>query len=185
MLMITEGGTLRTKNLVSKAVVMFAAAVVAIIGSGCGTVHHELVLQKDYEPKAGATIEVGKVSNDTGKTFDIEIDSMLRDALVNAFLAEGMNAANGAPKLMTTCRILTYEKGDAFKRWLMPGWGSTELAIQCDLQDANSTVGNINAKRTVDGGGAYTIGAWKNVFLHVASDVAQDVRERFNGPRVQ
>ncbi len=160
---------------------VLAAIMMLWIAAGCGTVHHSLELNDGYVPKAGATVKVGPVSNQTGKIYDMDVETMLRDALTNAFTIEGLAVSGATAGLMTNCRILTFDAGNAFKRWLMPGWGATELSIQCDLQDKAGTIGNINAKRTVDGGGAYTIGAWKNVFIRVASDVAQDIRERFNG----
>lgn len=82
---------------------------------------------------------------------------------------------------MTNCRILGYEKGDAFKRWLMPGWGSTVLTVQCDLLDSGSKVGNLEAERTVDAGGAYTVGAWEKVFKQVALDVVLVIEEKIEG----
>ncbi len=165
------------KAAIRLAVVFFSAAVL-IGAAGCGTVQHNLILQNDYAPKDGTKIEVGTVSNDTGRTFDIRIEDMLRDALIKTFQEEGLTGTGDAARLQTNCRILTYEKGDAFKRWLLPGWGSTVLTIQCDLLDANKNVGTIDAKRTVDAGGAYTAGAWEKIFAHVASDVAEDIKAK-------
>ena len=63
-------------------------------------------------------------------------------------------------------RIVGYKKGSAFKRWMMPGWGATELSIRCDLKDdKNNQVGSAIASCEVVAGGGYTIGAWKTVLL--------------------
>jgi hypothetical protein len=158
---------------------MIVFGLVLVLGTAaCGTAHHTLVLENDYAPKAIAKIEVGTISNDTGKTFDIQIEAMLKEALVKAFLDEGLAGAAEGTDLVTNCQILDYEKGDAFKRWLWPGWGSTVLTIRCKLLDSDRNIGTIDARRTVDAGGAYTAGAWEKVFSHVASDVAQDIREK-------
>ncbi len=168
------------KRMVNGTVIVMFAAVLMIAASGCGTVQHNLDLQQDYLPKSGAKVEVGNVLNKTGQTFDVPVEDMLKKALVDAFLEANLaGSGSEASNLMTNCRIVNYEKGDAFKRWLMPGWGATELTIQCDLLDAGSVVGTINAMRTVTAGGGYTIGAWEKVFAHIASDVAEDIKGKF------
>ena len=172
------------KSLTLKAGFLLAGVLV-VAATGCGTVQHNLMLQNDYVPKAGSKIEVGLVSNETGTIFDIPIETMFKDALVSALQEQGMSGPGAPLDLVTNCRIVSYQKGDAFKRWLMPGVGSTELDVRCVLLDSGKSVGDIAAKRTVDGGGAYTIGAWEKIFAHVASDVAEDIREKFAVRKIQ
>jgi hypothetical protein len=80
--------------------------------------------------------------------------------------------------LIINTKIVEYDEGDAFKRWLLPGWGSTVLSLHCELKDSQSgsIVGNADARRTVSFGGAYTIGAWKTIFASVAKDVVNALR---------
>lgn len=159
-----------------------SAVVLLAVASGCGTVHHTLVLEKDYQPKADAKVEVGKVSNETGKTYDFAIEDRFKESLVDALRKEELLRTDPLkPGLMTNCRIIGYEKGDAFKRWLMPGWGSTVLTVQCDLLDSGSKVGALEAERTVDAGGGYTVGAWEKVFKQVALDVVLLIEEKIEG----
>ena len=76
---------------------------------------------------------------------------------------------------MLDCKIVEYDKGNAFKRWLLPGWGSTALSIECNLREGSLVVGTIEVRRTIDVGGGYTIGAWRTVFKTVAEDVAKEL----------
>jgi hypothetical protein len=123
---------------------------------------------------------VGKVVNDTGFDFDIDIEAMLADALEDQLLEEDLLWLGGKePALIMESRIVEYKKGSAFKRWMMPGWGATELSIRCVLKDdKNNKVGSAMASREVVAGGGYTIGAWETVFKDVANDVAEDLREQ-------
>ena len=74
-------------------------------------------------------------------------------------------------------RIIGYKKGSASQRWMMPGWGATELSIRCELKDTeNNVVGKAAAIREVVAGGGYTVGAWQTVFNDVTNDVAEDLR---------
>ena len=58
------------------------------------------------------------------------------------------------PFLLIESRIIGYRKGSAFKRWMMPGWGATELSIRCELKDdKNNVVGKAASIREVFAGG--------------------------------
>ena len=149
--------------------------------TGCGTVQHRVTFQDNYLPQAQTKIEVGSVTNETGATFDINIEQMLTDALAEELRKEAMLWDGGNnPKLVLNSKIVEYVKGNAFKRWLLPGWGSTVLIIQCDLRDGNKVVGSVEAKRTISIGGAYTINAWKTIFSSVAKDVVKDLRSQIS-----
>ena len=87
--------------------------------------------------------------------------------------------ADAAPKLVLAADIVEYEPGDAFKRWLLPGWGATVLVVRGTLVDAEKrAVGSVEAKRTVEAGGGYTIGAWETVFRDIANDIVTKLREQ-------
>jgi hypothetical protein len=155
-----------------------AAAFVLVAATGCGTVRHNLDLQEGYMPKARSPVEVGEISNETGKDFGYAIEDLLRDALARALSDEELlRSGSKELSLMTNCRILTYEEGNAVKRWLFPGWGPTVLSVRCDLLDSGRVVGSLAALRTVDFGGMYTLGAGGMVFSQVARDIARDIKD--------
>lgn len=147
---------------------------------GCGTVEHKVALDQRYSVLPGTKVELGPVKNQTGQSFDIDVEKMLADAFIQALKERNLQWTEGtAPKLVLTADIVEYSKGDAFKRWLMPGWGSTVLVVRGALYDAdNRKVGSVDAKRTVDAGGGYTIGAWETIFRNVADDVISKLAEQ-------
>lgn len=167
-------------NLRNAAVI---AAATLLVGA-CGTVEHKIALDETYRVQPGTKVVVGTVKNQTGQTFDIDVEKMLADAFTQSLRDQNLEWTGGdVPKLMLTAEIVQYEKGDAFKRWLMPGYGSTVLVVRGSVYASdNRAVGSVDAKRTVDAGGAYTIGAWQTIFRSVADDVivklAEQVKER-------
>lgn len=166
------------KTLMQKFFPIFFGVLLMAVATGCGTVQHKVDFKNDYSPQTDTMIEVGSVTNETGETFDIDIKKMLSDAFAEALRdKELLWAGSESPKLILESKIIEYKKGDAFKRWLLPGWGSTVLIIQCELRDNNGIVGSVEAKRTVSIGGGYTIGAWKTVFASLAKDVVKDLRK--------
>ncbi|MBW2437629.1 MAG: hypothetical protein JRF29_10145 [Deltaproteobacteria bacterium] len=152
----------------------------SLIFGGCTNVQHQVRLNKEYIPRENVSIKVAKVVNDTGFEFDMDIEEMLADALEDQLLEEDLLWLGGEdPFLLMESKIIGYKKGSAFKRWMMPGWGATELSIRCELKDdKHNVVGKAAATREVFAGGGYTIGAWKTVFNDVANDVAEDLREQ-------
>ena len=159
---------------------IFLIGFLTLICVGCTNVQHQVRLDKAYITEENVSIKVGKVVNDTGFDFDIDIEAMLADALEDQLLEEDLLWLGGKePALLMESRIVEYKKGSAFKRWMMPGWGATELSIRCVLKDdKNNKVGSAVASREVFAGGGYTIGAWETVFKDVANDVAEDLREQ-------
>lgn len=68
--------------------------------------------------------------------------------------------------------ILVYEPGNAFKRWLMPDWGSTKFVTKSLIYDKNNTlIATVPVERSIGFGGAFTIGAWKDVIDEVAKEI--------------
>ena len=166
------------KALIQKFLPVFLGVLLLAIVTGCGTVQHKVDFKNNYTPQATSMIEVGSVTNETGKTFDIDIEKMLSDALAKKLESEKLLwTGNESPKLLLESKIIEYKKGDAFKRWLLPGWGSTVLIIQADLRKNGQIVGSVKAKRTVSFGGLYTVGAWKTVFENLANDVVKDLQK--------
>jgi hypothetical protein len=131
-------------------------------------------------PKPGAKVSLDQVSNTSGHAFDVDAVALLRDAMTHALRVEGVYAEPGTPgqAFRLTLRISEYRPGNAFKRWLLPGYGSTVLAVTGELRDAKSgaVAASINHERSVLWGGAYTIGAWKYIFDDVADDIAKDLK---------
>ena len=175
--------TITTKRVVGVGVL---SCIALFLLSACGTVEHKVNLLNNFTPDQATGVEVGKVTNETGKTFDpeVNVEDMLRRALTEKLTAEGLLWGNASPKkLVLDSKILDYDQGDAFKRWLLPGWGATVLTTQSDLRQDGQVVGTVDAKRTVSAGGAYTIGAWKTVFDNLSGDVVEDLRSKI--PKVK
>jgi hypothetical protein len=170
----------------SASITGIAAVLVLSLALGaCGAVSHEASLAGGYAPPRGVRVEVGKVLNATGQapTVDgdpVDIERLLAEKLVDKLRDEGFLWAGDAERrLVLTSKIVEYEPGDAFKRWLLPGWGSTVVAVEGELRDeAGAVVGTVRARRTVSFGGAYTIGAWRSIFSSVAGDIVSELRAK-------
>jgi len=155
------------------------AALLVMILSGCGSVQHKMDMQSGYVPVVGTKIEIGKVSNESGQTFDVNVEQLLTDALTEKLGEKDLLwKGQGNTKLLLSGKIVEYEKGNAFKRWLMPGWGSTVLNVKAELKKGDQLVGTAEARRTIVAGGGFTIGEWNKVFRSVAGDIVEDLNAK-------
>ena len=152
--------------------------VLALLMTGCGSVDHKIDLRPGYAVQSDTLVEVGTVSNQTGQTFaEVEFEKILAEELRGKLSEEKLLYAGvKGSKLLVNSKIVEYEPGNAFKRWLLPGWGSTVLTVQCDLKDGDNLVGNINARRTISVGGLYSVGAWRTIFGKLADDIVDELQ---------
>ena len=153
----------------------------------CGTVEHSVRVEDDQAFGADTRVMVGKVANKTGEHFDVDIEAMLRDAMVSELAKEGLLGQPGAAGVVTMdVNIIEYRKGDAFKRWLWPGYGSTVLVVEATLLDRQGNVdATAQANRSVDAGGGYTVGAWEKIFEDVAADLVSDLKVNITGVKTE
>jgi hypothetical protein len=153
----------------------------------CGTVEHGIRVEDNQAFSADTRIMVGKVANKTGESFDVDIEAMLRDAMVNELAKESLLGQPGAAGVVTMdVNIIEYRKGDAFKRWLWPGYGSTVLVVEATLLDQQGNVdATAQANRSVDAGGGYTVGAWEKIFEDVSADLVSDLKVNITGGKTE
>ena len=170
----------------TRSTAAFIVVIAALLLSGCGTAHHNVSFVPGYQPASTATITLGDVI-DAAPTFErddehknFNIAKKLREQLASKLRDAGLcaDSTSAVQSLVLSVRIVNYEPGNAFKRWLMPGYGSTVLTVECALRDGAEKVATVNARRTVDGGGGYTIGAWETIFSSVAEDIVTGLKEK-------
>jgi len=161
--------------------------VMILFLTACGTVEHNVRVTDEQAFRPETKILVAEVSNKTGETFDIDVEQMLREAMIKELTRENLLGKAGDPGLISmNVNIIEYRKGDAFKRWLWPGYGSTVLVVEATLLDAEGNVdATAKANRSVDAGGGYTVGAWKKIFENVSADLVSDLKANISGTTVK
>ena len=108
----------------------------------------------------------------------------MRAALEEA-LAEHNIAWQGdtaADRFVLEVTVDDYEPGNAFARWILPGYGATIIHVSGRLTDISTgeIAGKLDYERGVYAGGAYSIGAWETIFGTIADDIATQLSNRIN-----
>lgn len=162
----------------------FIALTIAVALTACGTVKHNATFSQDLKPGISATFRVGDVvdaasKDKRGDHADFDIATEMRARLIEELGKSKLLAREGDSAVyVLNARITDYQPGDAFKRWLAPGLGSTIAVVECDVYQGQDKVGTIRANRSVEFGGAYTAGAWKSIFASVAEDIVGEIEKK-------
>lgn len=158
------------------------AGLLVIAVNGCAGPGVAVTGGSGLLPKPGALVELREVTNRSGQTFDVDVEGMLRQAMQAALQEERLEWTSQArpEHFVLDLRITEYRPGNAFQRWLLPGYGSTVLAVEGAVTEAptGAVAASFVHQRSVHWGGTYTIGAWKQIFDTVAGDIARDLKIR-------
>ncbi len=159
-------------------------AALALAALACATPSPD-TLEEAAPIRRGAKIRPGEVADTRAQPQAIDTSALLSEALDGA-LTDADLRWSGDPAqdhYVLDLRILEYRPGNAFKRWLLPGYGATLLRVEGELSDPRdgSQVATLEHGRSVAAGGAYTIGAWKSIFGSVAKDIVRDLRSHSEG----
>lgn len=159
-----------------------AALMALALMPACGGPGVSIKGESGLLPKPGARVALSEVKNVSGLTFDVDVEGLLRGAMLSALQGEQLEWTSGSSshRLTLDLDILEYRPGNAFQRWLLPGYGSTVLGVRGILKDGQSgaVAAEFVHERSVHFGGAYTVGAWSYVFGQVADDIAEDLKVR-------
>ena len=79
--------------------------------------------------------------------------------------------------LIIKSSLVTYEPGNAAKRWLLLGTGKTRATVRTSLIDkmTGKSIGEIVINEEAVGGGLYSVGAYKWILKVVAKGIANEI----------
>jgi len=154
-----------------------ACASAVVLTQGCATQSQMQVAMSAFPAGATLSIHLEACVDRTG--------TQGRDlaAQASTLIAEGLRSTpnvllrDDAP-LILTCEVTQFVEGSAFKRWLMPGWGSTvgQIAVMVSNAKDQSAVVIIQGNATVSAGGLYTVGADDYILKSAVDDVISKLR---------
>ena len=103
-----------------------------------------------------ARVQIGETRIAPGQSFGVDVEALLRSGLEQAGEKRGIRWS-GDPtqdRYILETEIVEYEAGNAFKRWLVPGYGSTLLRVRGQLIDAldSTLAAKIDHERSVHWG---------------------------------
>ena len=152
-----------------------------LILSGCGATQFDSKLPDSFMIQAGQTIELLPIENATGKTLEMPADQIFNEYMGNLLRERKLLNLTPAPaSIVMKAKLLEYEPGSAFGRWLLPGVGTTICTVSAEILDkkTGALVGRLDSRQTVSFGGAYSVGAENYICKRVADDLIGELDKR-------
>jgi uncharacterized protein DUF4410 len=159
------------------------AMVALALSSACGASRQKVRLEAIPTPLTVATrFSVDSIEPREGLYVDrpylSDFDRAFLKALSDERLIGGVKS--GEYTLKPIC--VSFDEGNAAKRWLVPGWGSTVSEVKVSILDNSGTeVGTVEATETVAIGGVFSVGADNYIMDRVAKALAQKLAEKLRG----
>ena len=161
-----------------KKLVYISIIFLAILFTGCST-KSSLVLKDGYKFKERPAINIANITNHTSKSYEFDIEALMKEALEKEFKSNGLLALSEYSNMDLEIAILNYEMGNAFKRWLLPGYGATILDVKATLIEDGNIIATSVIKNNISAGGGFTIGAWRDVFFNTAKQLVYDIEKEY------
>jgi hypothetical protein len=157
-----------------------AIAAALVLGGCAAQLAHPDSIAETPAPAALAgpmEVRVERCVDRTGFT-DRDLGAETTAALVTKLRAAGPFVVTDQGRYVLACDITGFVEGSAFKRWLLPGWGTTVGRIAVMVTDSRSgdTVAIVRASATVSAGGLYSVGADQIILAAAVDDVVKQLQ---------
>lgn len=153
----------------------------ALSMAGCGATRFDAQLPETFSMKQGQTLEFPPIENVTGKTLEIPADQVFNEYMGNLLKERKLLnlTPQSAPMVLKT-KLIEYEPGSAFGRWLLPGVGTTICTVHAELLDkkTGALIGRLESRQTVSFGGLYSVGAENYICKRAADDLIGELDKR-------
>jgi len=148
---------------------------------GCGATQFDAKLPETFSLRQGQTIEFPPIENVTGKALEPPVDQIFNEYM-GSLLKERklLNLSAQPAAVVLKTKLIEYEPGNAFGRWLLPGLGTTVCTVDAELLDkkTGALIGRLHSRQTVSFGGAYSIGADNYICKRVADDLITEIDKK-------
>ena len=176
------GKTILELEMIKKTFKNFCLWFSILAVAGCGATQFASGIPESFAIGPGQKIELPPIENATGKALSFAADQVFNlhmSKLLRERNLESVPPHHTATVILKT-KLIEFEQGDAFQRWLLPGLGTTVCTVHAELLDrkTGALIGAIESRQTVSFGGAYSIGAYEYICRRVAEELIQEIDKK-------
>ncbi len=149
---------------------------------GCETASMVQV-QQPFEKPQQSQIRIERCNNRTDYQGAQDLESEATRTLTEKLQESGLFEIVTDAPLVLTCDIERFAEGSAAKRWLMPGWGTTqaEVVVMVWEKPGDKVLASFRSETAVRAGGLYTVGADQYILAAVFDDIIKQLRAWVQG----
>jgi hypothetical protein len=171
--------------VVTRYLFVFGLFITAFL-AGCGATNLDSKLPESFSLRPGQTIEFLPIENVTGKTLEPPADQIFNEYMSGLLKDRKLlNVTNEPATVILKSKLIEYEPGNAFGRWLFPGLGTSVCTVNAEMLEkgTGALVGRVQSRQTVSIGGAYSIGADMYICKRVADDLIKEIEKKVQSER--
>jgi hypothetical protein len=149
---------------------------------GCAT-ESSVQIPQPFKPARFYKIHIDQCVNRTDYRGKHDLEDEATRALVNKIKGSGLLEIDPESNFILTCNIERFAKGSALKRWVVPGWGTTNAEVSVMIWEklGEKVLVMFRSQASVEAGGLYTIGADKYILNAAFNDIVKQLKAWLNG----
>lgn len=153
------------------------ALTLASVITGCANTSSQIVSNPEHLTPP-LTFQLGQCKDHTGNS-QRDLGREATEALAGQLQKRPSMPVAPDGRYRIDCRVEAFQEGNAWKRWVMPGWGQTTARISVTLIDSQSgsEVLTLEGDSAVVGGGLYSLGADRHILESAAGAVVDKLGE--------
>jgi Domain of unknown function (DUF4410) len=134
--------------------------------------------QEPFVPAKHRYIRVEACQDRSGFKGDRDLAAEATQGLTDKLKATNLFEISTEPSLVLTCDIEGFTEGNAFQRWLLPGWGKTEakLAVIVFEKPSDKVLATLRSHSVVSSGGLFSVGADQYILNVVLDDIVTQLQ---------
>lgn len=119
----------------------------------------------------------------TGYKGDHNLTEEATRTLIRKVRESGLFEISQEAQNVLTCNIEQFVEGSALKRWISPGWGTTNAKVSVMVWDkpGGKVLAIFRSQSAVKSGGLFTVGADQYILRAAFEDIVKQLKERVFG----
>ena len=163
-----------------------AAVVGLMVFTGCAT-QSLPQFQAAFVPAKHRNVRVERCQDRSGFKGERDLAAEATEALTEKLKATNVFEISPKASLVLSCDIESFAEGNAFQRWILPGWGATEarVAVIVFERPGEKVLATLRSHSAVGSGGLFSVGADQYILSVALDDIVNQMEAWAKGASTQ
>ncbi len=172
---VTKMGALR--------LIILGGLLGGVLVGGCAT-QSATQIQQPFVAAKHRAVRIEACEDRTGFKGNRDLKEEATRSLTDKLKTSTLFDITADASLVLTCDIEHFAEGSAFKRWLWPGWGPTQVAVAVTVWEkpGDKVLASFRSQSSVEAGGLFTVGADQYIFGVAFDDIIRQLEAWASGP---
>jgi hypothetical protein len=159
-------------------VLVLSALLMVLAVSACWTTLRIVQIEEPFVPAKHRAVQIERCVDRTGFTGARDLVKGATRTLTEAMEASEFFEVRNNAQLVLTCDIKHFTEGSALKRWLVPGWGSTQAGVTVMVWErpGQKVLATLQSQSLVEAGSLYTTDSDESILDVAVTDLVNQLQ---------